>query len=256
MKKYINPKLTIVGAGPGDPELITVKGINALSKADVILYDALANIELLKYAPKNTLKVFVGKRKNKHEYKQEEINALIVEMALKHGNVVRLKGGDPFVFGRGQEEIKHAELFDIETEYIPGISSATGVPGLAGIPVTHRGVSESFWVITATTQNGKLSKDIADAAKTNATIVVLMGVHKLKEIVNAFTAEGKSNLPVAVIQNGSLLTQKLAIATMNNIEKEVKEKEIGSPAIIVIGEVVKTHPNFAWLAKDHFTLLN
>jgi len=256
MKKHINPKLTIVGAGPGDPELITVKGINALSKADVILYDALANIELLKYAPKNTLKVFVGKRKNKHEYKQEEINALIVEMALKHGNVVRLKGGDPFVFGRGQEEIKHAELFDIETEYIPGISSATGVPGLAGIPVTHRGVSESFWVITATTQNGKLSNDIADAAKTNATIVVLMGVHKLKEIVNAFTAEGKSNLPIAVIQNGSLLTQKLAIATISNIEKEVKEKEIASPAIIVIGDVVKSHRNYAFLANDLKHLLN
>ena len=256
MSKNIYPKLTVVGAGPGDPELITIKGINALSTADVILYDALANKELLKYAPAGALKIFVGKRKNKHEYKQEEINALIVKLALKFGSVVRLKGGDPFVFGRGQEEIKHAELFDIETAYVPGISSATGVPGLAGIPVTYRGVSESFWVITATTQKGKLSNDVLSAAKTNATVVILMGIHKLKEIVNAFTAEGKSNLPVAVIQNGSLLTQKLAIATMSSIEKEVKEKEIASPAIIVIGEVVKTHPNFAWLAKDHFTLLN
>jgi uroporphyrin-III C-methyltransferase len=256
MKTNIYPKLTIIGAGPGDPELITVKGINALSKADVILYDALANEELLKYAPQKAKKIFVGKRRNKHEYKQEEINALIVELATQHGHVVRLKGGDPFVFGRGQEEIKHAELFGIETNYVPGISSATGVPGLAGIPVTHRGVSESFWVITATTQKGKLSNDIADAAKTNATIVVLMGVHKLKEIVNAFTAEGKSNLPIAVIQNGSLLTQKLAIATMSSIEKEVKEKEILSPAIIVIGEVVKSHRNFAWLANDLKQLSN
>ncbi len=256
MKKYINPKLTIVGAGPGDPELITVKGINALSKADVILYDALANIELLKYAPKNTLKVFVGKRKNKHEYKQEEINALIVEMALKHGNVVRLKGGDPFVFGRGQEEIKHAELFEIETEYIPGISSATGVPGLAGIPVTHRGVSESFWVITATTQKGQLSKDVLDAARTNATVVLLMGVHKLNEIVKVFTAEGKSSTPVAVIQNGSLDSEQIAIASIDSIEQVVKDQKIKSPAIIVIGDVVKSHRNYALLAHDLKHLLN
>lgn len=256
MSKNIYPKLTVVGAGPGDPELITIKGINALSTADVILYDALANKELLKYAPAGALKIFVGKRKNKHEYKQEEINALIVKLALKFGSVVRLKGGDPFVFGRGQEEIKHAELFDIETAYVPGISSATGVPGLAGIPVTYRGVSESFWVITATTQKGKLSNDVLSAAKTNATVVILMGIHKLKEIVNAFTAEGKASTPVAVIQNGSTPQEKIVMSTIENIVMEVEENQIMSPAIIVIGEVVKSHKLYSILSKDINYLLN
>ncbi len=250
MKKRIHPKLTVVGAGPGDPELMTVKGIKALGEANVILYDALINKKLLKYAPANTLKIFVGKRKNKHEYKQEEINALIVELALKHGHVVRLKGGDPFVFGRGQEEIKYAELFNIETAYVPGISSAIGVPGLAGIPVTYRGASESFWVITATTKKGQLSKDVFTAAKSNATVILLMGVHKLNEIADVFMEEGKSSTPVAVIQNGSLPSEKIAIASVKNIVKEVKEQNIQAPAIIVIGEVVKTHKYYSVLTNN------
>ena len=185
-KETIYPKLTVVGAGPGDAELITVKAIKALSEADVILYDALVNKELLKYAPIEALKIYVGKRKKKHEYTQEQINNLIVDFAFTHGRVVRLKGGDPFVFGRGSEEILHAEAFNIETAVVPGISSSIGVAGLVGIPVTHRGVSESFWVITGTTRDGKLSKDIFDAAKTNATIVILMGVHKLKNVTCNF----------------------------------------------------------------------
>lgn len=247
-KETIYPKLTVVGAGPGDPELITVKAINALSEADVILYDALVNRELLKYAPIDALKIYVGKRKNKHEYTQEQINKLIVDLAFTHGRVVRLKGGDPFVFGRGSEEIEHAEAFNIETAVVPGISSSIGVPGLNGIPVTHRGISESFWVITGTTQSGELSDDIYEAAKSNATVVILMGLSKLKQIVNSFASNGRAQTPVAVIQNGTLATERVALGTIETIEAEVREQNIKSPAIIIIGEVVKLHKYYPVLS--------
>ena len=248
-KEIIYPKLTVVGAGPGDPELITVKAINALSEADVVLYDALVNKELLKYAPIDTVKIYVGKRKNQHEYTQEKINNLIVELAFTHGRVVRLKGGDPFVFGRGSEEILHAEAFNIETAFVPGISSSIGVPGLSGIPVTHRGISESFWVITGTTQRGELSDDIYEAARAKATVVILMGLSKLTQIVNVFSANGKQQTPVAVIQNGTLVSENVALGTIETIESEVKEQNIKSPAIIIIGDVVKLQKYYPVLSN-------
>lgn len=256
MKKEIYPKLTLIGAGPGDESLITVKGANALSAADVVLYDALVNKEILKYAPIDALKIFVGKRRNNHEYTQEQINSLIVDLAFTHGNVVRLKGGDPHVFGRGNEELKHAELFNIETEFIPGISSSIGVPGLAGIPVTQRGVSESFWVITGTTTEGKVSKDVYTAAKTDATVVILMGVHKLKEIAEIFREAGKEDTAVAVIQNGSLPSENYALATIDTIVNVVEDQKISSPAVIVIGDVVKQHNDFPLELTNWKYLLN
>lgn len=250
MESEIYPKLTVVGAGPGDPELITVKAINALSEADVVLYDALVNTELLKYVPLKAKKIFVGKRNSRHEYSQDQINKLIVENALLHGRVVRLKGGDPFVFGRGGEEILYAEAFDIETAIVPGISSSIGVPGASGIPVTHRGLSESFWVITGTKQNGELSEDIKVAANTNATVVILMGLSKLDKITEEYLKLGKGEMPVAVIQNGTLASENIAIGTIVNIKKEVIEQNIKAPAIIVIGNVVKLHKYFPALARE------
>ncbi len=246
----IQPKLTLAGAGPGDPDLITAKAINALAKADVVLYDALVNPVLLNYTSPNVKKIFVGKRNGQHSLKQEQINNLIVDLAFTYGRVVRLKGGDPFVFGRGYEEIEYAESFNIETEVIPGISSSVGVPARAGIPVTHRGASESFWVITGTTKSGELSKDIALASQSTATVVILMGVNKLHEIVEVYKANGKQNLPIALIQNGTLPEEKIAVGTISTIEKIVREKQIGSPAVIVIGEVVKLHPEF--IAEEIF----
>lgn len=256
MSKEIYPKLTVVGAGPGDADLITVKGINALSEADVILYDALVNKELLKYAPIDALKLFVGKRNKKHTYTQDQINALIVDLAFTHGHVVRLKGGDPFVFGRGQEELKHAELFNIETAFVPGISSAIGVPGSSGIPVTHRGVSESFWVITGTTSSGRLSKDVKLAAKSRATVVILMGLNKLSEIATLFKREGKEHTAVAVIRNGTLSSENIALGTVGTIEEIVEKERIASPAVIVIGEVVEQHRDFPVSLKEWNYLLN
>ena len=233
------PKVTLVGAGPGDPDLLTIKGAKALAEADVVLYDALANEEILTYAPKKAIKIFVGKRKGCHAYTQDQINQLIVDNALTYGHVVRLKGGDPFIFGRGSEEIDYVESFGIPTFVVPGISSSIAVPAYQGISLTKRGVSESFWVITGTTSNRKLSADVALAAQSSATVVLLMGMSKLEQIVALFQKESKGETAVAIIQNGTTEQEKIGVGTINTIINVVEAKKLSSPAIIVIGEVVK-----------------
>lgn len=240
-----------MGAGPGDPELITMKGANALKDADVILYDALVNEAVLEYAAKDVVKVYVGKRSGEHSYSQEAVNQLMVDYALNYGHVVRLKGGDPFVFGRGYEELNFAASYSIPAQVIPGLSSSISVPGLQQIPVTHRGLSESFWVVTGTTASGAISNDLYEAARTRATVVVLMGLNKLKDIVKLYQQEHKNRLPVAVIQNGSTENEKLAIGIVDTIVELVEEKNIKAPAILVFGEVVSLHPQFQPI-KDFF----
>lgn len=239
MKNAVNPKVTLVGAGPGDPELITLKAVFALNKADVVLYDALIDPVLLKHAPGTALKIFVGKRVGKHSQPQEDTNQLCVSLAKKHGHVVRLKGGDPFVFGRGAEEIEYIEAFGIPTELIPGITSAIAVPASAGIPVTKRGISESFWVVTGTTSAGELSKDLALAAQSTATVVVLMGTKKLGEIVQVYRKFGKNDLPIAIIQSGTTREEKIVAGYISDIEQKAKEAQAEAPAIIIIGNVVR-----------------
>jgi uroporphyrin-III C-methyltransferase len=233
------PRLTLVGAGPGDPDLITLKGIKALQEAQVVLYDALVHPQLLEHVPPTSLKRFVGKRAGLHVYSQEEINEMIVRYAFSHGRVVRLKGGDPFVFGRGYEEIAYAESFNIETVVVPGISSAIALPELKKIPLTTRGVNESFWVLTGTNTDGKLSEDIYHAARTNATVVILMGLRKLEEIVRVYHEAGKPDIAVGLIANGSLPDEQFITGTANDIVEKVQEAGIKSPAILVIGEAVR-----------------
>ena len=235
---YSKEKLTVVGAGPGDVELITLKGIKAIANANVILYDALVDAELLNYAPKAE-HIFVGKRRGCYSYQQEQINELIVSRAKSHGHVVRLKGGDPFVFGRGAEEMEYAAAHGLEVALVPGISSAVSVPAAQHIPVTKRGSAESFWVITGTTKDHKLSKDVHLAAKSSATIVILMGMGKLEAIIDLFKKEGKCNTPIAIIQNGTCENEKVGVGTIDSILVEVKQQELTNPAIIIIGEVVK-----------------
>ncbi|WP_257666291.1 uroporphyrinogen-III C-methyltransferase [Parapedobacter tibetensis] len=231
------PKLTLLGAGPGDPDLMTLKGVNALNTADVVLYDTLANEALLAHAPAKALKLFVGKRSGKHCVPQEEINQLIVHYAYTHGHVVRLKGGDPYVFGRGHEELAYADRHGIPVAYIPGISSAVSVPGLNGIPLTKRGVNESFWVVTGTLTDGSIAKDLYLAAQSSATVVILMGVKKLPEIVAIFKKYRGTDECIAVIQNGSKDTERRIFGEMGNILNIQEEAQIGAPAIIVIGKV-------------------
>ncbi|WP_343487618.1 uroporphyrinogen-III C-methyltransferase [Allomuricauda sp. d1] len=234
--------LTVVGAGPGDVELITLKGVKALQSADVVLYDALVDTELLEYASQAET-IFVGKRKGCYRYQQEQINELIVQRGRLGKNVVRLKGGDPFVFGRGAEEMEYAAQHGLDVAVVPGISSSVAVPAIANIPVTKRGSSESFWVITGTTKEHKLSADIALAAKSSATVIILMGMGKLDEIMALFQSEGKSETPVAIIQEGTTLNEKLGIGTVATIEAKVREQQLSNPAIIVIGDVVKHREN-------------
>ncbi len=244
------PKLTVVGAGPGDIDLITLKAIKAIESADVILYDALINEALLKYASKKAELIFVGKRKGCYSFQQDQINELIVSRAKSHGHVVRLKGGDPFIFGRGAEEIDYAKQFGLETYVVPGITSAIAVPAYQGIPLTKRGASESFWVITGTTKSHKLSNDVVLAAKSTATVVILMGMSKLNEIVKVFSAENKKDTAVAIIQNGTTQNEKFGIGTISTISKVVEEKQLSSPAIIVIGDVVKERVVLNSIYKD------
>ncbi|PWB28140.1 uroporphyrinogen-III C-methyltransferase [Flavobacterium sp. HTF] len=245
------PKLTVVGAGPGDVDLITLKAIKALKNADVVLYDALVNEELLQYAEQAEI-LFVGKRLGCHAYTQDQINDLIVSMAKNYGHVVRLKGGDPFIFGRGSEEIEFAEQFGIETAIVPGISSALGVPASVGISLTQRKVAESFWVITGTTSDHKLSKDVHLASKSAATVVILMGMHKLDEIISIYQENRKDDLPIAIIQNGTKNSEQKVIGTIGTITKLVSEKKISSPAIIVIGEVVRNTSGWISYFQEHF----
>lgn len=233
------PRLTLVGAGPGDPELLTLKAYKALQEADVVLFDALVSEDILDMIPAETPRLAVGKRAAQHSFAQEEINELCVEMAFLYGHVVRLKGGDPFVFGRGIEEITYAHRHGVGTHVIPGITSAVSVPGLVGIPVTARGISESFWVITGTTESGALSRDIALAAKSTATVVILMGLHRLHEITDIFCAAARCHTPAAIIQSGTLASQKVVISNVANLCRVAEEEGIGSPATIVVGEVVQ-----------------
>lgn len=235
-------KLTLVGAGPGDIELVTLKAIRILKEADVVLYDALASKEILDYCRHSCQLIFVGKRFKCHSKTQLEINQLIVEFALAGNNVVRLKGGDPFVFGRAHEEIEYAESFAIPTEVVSGISSSYAVPASCGIPLTMRGVSDSFWVLTGHTHNGGLAKDFHLAAQSSATIVVLMGMSNLHLIADLFIKNRKGNVPICIIQNGTRANQKVVYSTVFEVMAKVKDTQIGNPAVIVIGEVVNQSP--------------
>lgn len=232
-------KITLVGAGPGDPELITLKGVRALQQADVVMYDALVHPDLLDYCRPDALKVYVGKRRGAYSCMQEDINPLIVHYAQQYGHVVRLKGGDSFVFGRGWEELDFARQHGIDTDVIPGLSSSYAVPASAGVPLTTRGVSESFWVVTGTTKEGQLSADLALAAQSSATVVILMGMHKLADIMATFGQAGKATTPVAIIQNGTLAEQRVVVGRVQDIVDRVAEAGVGNPAIIVVGEVAR-----------------
>jgi len=230
-------KVTLIGAGPGDPDLLSLAGLAVLQVADVVLYDALVNPELLDYVPACCRRIFVGKRLGKHTCKQEEINALLVEEARQYGHVVRLKGGDPYIFGRGNEELRYVQAAGITVEVVPGMSSALALTDLVGIPLTYEGVSDNFWVMTASTQGGQLAGDISEAASMDSTAVILMGMHHLPEIVSIYDKLNKGTLPAAIIQNGSLPNQKMVVGIVSDIESRAKALQLSNPAVIIIGRV-------------------
>jgi uroporphyrin-III C-methyltransferase len=239
------PKLTLVGAGPGDAELITLKAINALRDADVVLYDALACPSLLAYCHPLCEKIYVGKKGHLESISQDTINFLIVEKAYEKGHVVRLKGGDPFVFGRGMEEIKYAKSNGLEVAYIPGISSVFSA-GNHLIPLTDRNYSDGFWVITGHKSDLSFSEDLKLAAQSKSTVVFLMAMTKINYIQSFYCSFEKHDMPFCIIQNAYTSNEKIVVGKMKDLGKLAEEHKMSNPAIILVGEVV----NYYEILKD------
>ncbi|WP_316813230.1 uroporphyrinogen-III C-methyltransferase [Pedobacter heparinus] len=236
--------LFVIGGGPGDPELITLKGYRVLQRAEVVLYDNLINKKLLEMVPEDCELIYVGKQPYGNYTPQEVIHELIKEYSKRHRIVVRLKGGDPFIFGRGFEEVLFAEQHGIPAHYIPGISSMQA-SGLNGIPLTHRGVSESIWVITGTKKDGSLSKDLRCAINSSATVVIYMGMKKLEEIAGIYQQAGLGDMPAAIIQHATLPQQKKVICTAGELPDVAVKEGLTYPAIVIIGKVVTAGDNKA-----------
>lgn len=236
------PVLYVLGAGPGDPELITVKGYRLLQQAKVVLYDNLANKELLSLTPKGCEHIYVGKQPYGAYTTQEEIHNLIKHFAFEKGSVIRLKGGDPFIFGRGFEEILFARDQGIKTYYIPGITSMQA-SGLEDIPLTHRAISEGIWVVTGTKKDGTLSGDLKLAMQSNATVVIYMGMKQLASIAATYVDAGQGDTPAAVIQHASLPQQKSVKGMVKDLVAMADSKQLKHPAIIIIGGVTNMAVN-------------
>ncbi|MCI6774378.1 uroporphyrinogen-III C-methyltransferase [Methanobrevibacter boviskoreani] len=244
----------LVGAGPGDADLITVKAVKILKKADVVLYDYLSNDEILNYAPDTAKKIYVGKKAGSHYKKQDEINELIVKEAQDRSNnkegkdpvVVRLKGGDPFVFGRGGEEILELAKAGIDFEVIPGVTSAVGAPTSLGLPITHRAVATSFTVVTGHEDPTKPDKQVKWDF-TADTLIILMGIGNIKENTQEIMKYRDSKTPACVIESGTLPNERVIFGTLDNIA----DKNINTPAILIIGNVIDVFKDLDYLkAKE------
>ena len=234
--KTTQPELIVLGAGPGDPELITLKGYRLLQQADVVLYDNLANQQLLELTKPSCQKVYVGKRPYERYATQDEINELIKKYAYEYGSVIRLKGGDPFIFGRGYEEIVYARSQGIKTSFVPGITSMQA-SGLEDIPLTHRAISEGVWMITGTKKDGSLSADLRLAMQSNATVAIYMGMKQLSVIADTYIKENRGDTPAAIIQHASLPQQKSVRGLIKDMPALADEHQLTYPSIIIIGQV-------------------
>lgn len=251
-------KVYLVGAGPGDAELITVKGLKCIQQADVILYDRLVNPELLQYAKRDADIIYCGKLPGDHTMHQETISYSLVHHAKKGKTVVRLKGGDPFIFGRGGEEAETLVKHGVAFEVVPGITAGIAGPAYAGIPVTHRDCSASFAIVTGHRQEGK-DDDLKweSLAKGIDTLAIYMGVANLGYIRDQLLKFGKSGTtPVALIQTASLSSQRTVITTLENVVEKAKIEKVSNPCMIVVGEVVKYHDKLSWWKQqaDHVTI--
>ncbi|RSN73110.1 MAG: uroporphyrinogen-III C-methyltransferase [Thermoproteota archaeon] len=239
-------KVYIVGAGPGDPELITLKGLNILRKADVVIYDRLVSEDLVAMAVNAKELIYMGKHVGESE-RQKEINKLLIEKARQYEVVVRLKNGDPFVFGRGGEECEALRDAGIEYEVIPGISSALAAPLYAGIPLTHRNFSSSVTITVGHRKEGK-ELDLKRAFRSADTVVVLMGVSNLAEIVKQAMEAGLSTkTPVAIIERATTREQRVITGTLEDIVKRAEEEKVSPPAVIVFGNVVRMREKLRWI---------
>lgn len=244
-------KVYLVGAGPGDPGLITVRGRECIARADVIIYDALANAQLLEDARPDAERIFVGKERDRHTLIQEEINRLLVEWAGKASHVVRLKGGDPFVFGRGGEEALLLAEHKIPFEVVPGVTAGIAVPAYAGIPVTHRGMATSVTLITGHNRENEPGKRLAlDNIALTGTLVFYMGVKNLPTVVDELRRVGRpAATPAAVIEWGTYGRQRTVLATLDTLVARCAEAGVQPPAVVVVGEVARLHEAIPWFER-------
>jgi uroporphyrin-III C-methyltransferase len=248
-------KVYLVGAGPGDPGLMTVRGLQLLRGADVVVYDQLVDPVLLEETPVDAERIYVGKQAGRHSIEQNEINEVLINYALQGYQVVRLKGGDPFVFGRGGEEAEALADAGIPFEIVPGVSSAVAVPAYAGIPLTHRRRASSFAVVTGhEAVKSQASVNWAKLATAADTLVILMGLHNLPAIVANLLAHGRTpQTPVAVIQQGTTDRQKTVIGSLADIVE--KSASLEAPAVIVVGDVVGLSDKLNWFARRSSPIL-
>jgi len=242
---FSSPRVSLVGAGPGDPKLITLRGRELIEQAEVIVHDELANRALLEWAPPGTEFIYVGKRAGHHHAAQLEIARILIAHARAGRRVVRLKGGDPLVFGRGGEEAEALRAAGIAFEIVPGVTAAVGAAAATEIPLTHRGVSSAVLFLTGhecAEKNGN-SVDWAAVARLNCTMVVYMGLKAARTIVERLRAAGAdAGLPVALVSRATLPDQQLLVATLDSFESELLTREVPSPALLIIGQVVRQSP--------------
>ncbi len=233
-------RVVIVGAGPGDPELITLKGLKAVKEADVIVYDRLVSPDLLREAKPGCELIYAGKAPGRHTLTQDEINRLLVEKALEGKIVVRLKGGDPYLYGRGEEECMYVAQHGVECTVIPGVTSAIAVPAYAGIPVTNRDLASTVAIATGMEAREKKRRTVnyAKLAEAADTLIILMGVSRLEEIVEEVRRVRGPEEPVAIIVNGTTEEQRVVVGTLGDIVEKARRAQVKPPAVIVVGKTV------------------
>ena len=253
MKAVIAPaacasgRVFLVGAGPGDPELLTLRAVRVLGQADVIVYDHLVSASVLDFARPGAERIYAGKRRNEHTLRQEQINALLVKLARQGRQVVRLKGGDPFIFGRGGEDLQALAAHGVAFEVVPGVTAASGVSSYAGIPLTHRDHAQSCIFVTGHLKDGTADLDWPSLVRLKQTVVIYMGLGGLAEICHEMMLHGAApDLPIVVVQEGSLASQKVVTGTLSNMPERVAQAGLKSPCLTIIGEVVKLHDELAW----------
>ena len=244
-------KVYLVGAGPGDAELLTLRAARLLAQADVVVYDNLVGSEVLALIGPDTERVYVGKERNHHSMPQEDINTLLVRLARQGRNVVRLKGGDPFVFGRGGEELQVLAAEGIPFEVVPGITAACGVASYAGIPLTHRDYAQSCTFVTGHLKDGSCDLDWPALARARQTVVIYMGLSGLATICAQLVAHGlPANWPAAVVEQGTLASQRVVCGTLATLADTVAREGLRSPCLTIVGEVVRLRDELAWFATQ------
>jgi len=248
-------RVYLVGAGPGEPELLTLRAVRLLQKADVIVYDNLVSDGVLEFVSPTAERIYAGKRRNEHTLRQAQINALLVKLAREGKQVVRLKGGDPFIFGRGGEELQALVTAGVAFEVVPGVTAAAGVACYAGIPLTHRDYAQRCLFVTGHLKDGTADLDWPSLVRANQTVVIYMGLSGLPDICRQMVLHGAApDLPIAVVQDGSLPTQVVVTGTLSNMAERVAQAGLKSPCLTIIGEVVKLHQELAWYALANATL--